>query len=706
MELITMQVSFFVLTKINSHKKTIMKNTNTSIMKMLSGMVLFCLLFVGCKKAFDEPPFYQDPDIPVTLTIKELKAKYKSRDDFQKIVEDKVISGVVIADDRSGNFYSQIVIQDETGGIPILIDRTGLYTSFPIGRRVFVKVKDLWLGDYGGTIQLGMDTTRSSNGYINLGRIPSALINNYIIAGSINNVVTPKVVSVDDFTKNIDDPLISTLVQINNVEFATNDTSKTFANAASPRAESARNFTLSNCHGKSIVLRNSSYATFASTQVPKGNGPLVGVASIFMNNSGATLQIGIRDTFDIQFKGARCNQQVTPPPSGATITIQKLKELYLKGDSTIPAGVVIEGTVVSNTANESKGNYRLQDGTDGIQLRFTTSGNPNASLGSKLSVNVGSLKFSIFQGGLQINNVESAISIGTGSITPRIATIADFSAASRAWESTVVKINNIVSITETGTGSTGKTYTIKDATGEVLTFVRSAAGITIPANVTSVTGYISIFQSNAAGSTPVVQLTLRSQDDLETGSSSGGGSGSSTAGSDLLFSEYVEGTAQNKYIEIYNAGTASADLSKYVVNLYPNGGTTIGYTIKLSDLPGITSTTLNAGGILVIKHASAALTLPSGVNTYAATVTNFNGDDALVLLKDDVVIDVIGKVGERPDKGWAVAGIDKATADHTIRRKPTVTKGNTDWAASAGTNANNSEWVVADVNDGSNLGIR
>ena len=59
---------------------------------------------------------------------------------------------------------------------------------------------------------------------------------------------------------------------------------------------------------------------------------------------------------------------------------------------------------------------------------------------------------------------------------------------------------------------------------------------------------------------------------------------------------------------------------------------------------------------------------------------------------------------EDPGNGWEVAGEADATKDHTLVRKCSVTDGNTDWAASAGTNADDSEWVVYDQNTWDNLG--
>ena len=46
-----------------------------------------------------------------------------------------------------------------------------------------------------------------------------------------------------------------------------------------------------------------------------------------------------------------------------------------------------------------------------------------------------------------------------------------------------------------------------------------------------------------------------------------------------------------------------------------------------------------------------------------------------------------------------VAGVSNGTKDHTLVRKSSVQSGNTDWAASAGTSADDSEWIVLDIDD-------
>ncbi|MDD5766223.1 MAG: lamin tail domain-containing protein [Candidatus Marinimicrobia bacterium] len=179
---------------------------------------------------------------------------------------------------------------------------------------------------------------------------------------------------------------------------------------------------------------------------------------------------------------------------------------------------------------------------------------------------------------------------------------------------------------------------------------------------------------------------------------------------DLFFSEYIEGSSNNKAIEIYNASGAAVDLSHYTVKAANNGsgwgcftnsGVVTADTRYVLPLSG----TLNAGDVYVIYNTastSAIVNVGDLGFAYNATtnggngdnVPSFNGDDALGLFKDGVLIDVIGVPTTDPGDGWAVAGTLIATKDYTLVRKSTVSQGDTVWTVSAGTTTNDSEWIV------------
>ncbi|MDO6774338.1 endonuclease [Shewanella sp. 3_MG-2023] len=163
----------------------------------------------------------------------------------------------------------------------------------------------------------------------------------------------------------------------------------------------------------------------------------------------------------------------------------------------------------------------------------------------------------------------------------------------------------------------------------------------------------------------------------------------------LLITEYVKGTSNNKAIEISNIGDSALDLdaSEYKLTLFFNGSTTPGKTQILSGI-------LNAGESRVFHHSDAADEFKVGDES---EVTWFNGDDALVLYKDDVVIDRLGKLGEDPGSEWTDPNDPNfSTKDKTLRRKNSITAGDTD--ATAAFPGDNNQWLTFDVNTADGLG--
>lgn len=146
-----------------------------------------------------------------------------------------------------------------------------------------------------------------------------------------------------------------------------------------------------------------------------------------------------------------------------------------------------------------------------------------------------------------------------------------------------------------------------------------------------------------------------------------GGSGAALA-IDLFFSEYVEGSSNNKYLEIYNGTGKDVDLSDYKVVLYSNGSTTPGNTELLTG-------TLANGTTLVIRNSAATIYNGTAITS---TVTYFNGDDAVALVKisNGAFVDIFGRIGEDPGTAWTDANdANLTTLDKTLVRKPTVRGG-------------------------------
>ncbi|MFC2086387.1 lamin tail domain-containing protein [Bacteroidota bacterium] len=160
---------------------------------------------------------------------------------------------------------------------------------------------------------------------------------------------------------------------------------------------------------------------------------------------------------------------------------------------------------------------------------------------------------------------------------------------------------------------------------------------------------------------------------------------------DLFISEVLEGTGNNKAVEIFNPTGTPIDLADYVVKRYSNGSTTAsgGY---VTDLIGIIDSTF----VLVNGQTESTDISPACDPILQAMADQLdgvypapmyaNGNDAITLeKKNGTVIDIFGKIGEDPLSGWYdqdstnyVAGDYwwlAWTANHTLVRKSEVLSG-------------------------------
>lgn len=135
----------------------------------------------------------------------------------------------------------------------------------------------------------------------------------------------------------------------------------------------------------------------------------------------------------------------------------------------------------------------------------------------------------------------------------------------------------------------------------------------------------------------------------------------SAAQPDLLFSEYIEGSSNNKAYELYNGTGSTIDLSNYSVELYSNGATSPANTESLSG-------SLPTGEVFVVYNSNAGTEIANEGDLISST-TFFNGNDALILKKNGETIDAIGVIGSSDSFGQ----------DVTLVRKNTVTMPNPDF---------------------------
>jgi hypothetical protein len=475
-----------------------MKKPAVTILVILF-VICACFIF-SCLKKPDVPPDSSgyDPQLTVTRTISQIQAIHQG----VMITADDVVSGIVVMNDKSGNYFNKIVIQDATGGIEICLDKNHLYNDFPIGRKVYVKCKGLFLGNYKQNLQLG--AAPGSDGLVT--DIPETLIKDYLVKANYPNVIVPDTVTLLTLSSLYTGrQYLNKLVTIRRAEFTMDNIGTPYAQPSD--ISSSTTLLLQDCTGAHLALRTSAYTNFRSILTPSGNGTITGIYTV--NNN--TPQLYIRDTTDVQFYAVRCDGTL-PGPTGCTpiAHIRTLCPAYTDSINTLPS-FRISGVVISDKdgGNIAQTSMVIQDGDKGIVIRFSQAHSFLA--GDSVVIDIKDSKLSWSFNLLQISNVAlvKAVKLTSGKvIQPRLVTIAQIDEHYNDWESTLVKITN-ATITNGGTFSGSKI--LNDGSGTLTLYTRSAAsfaGEWISQTPRNYTGILSIFNNTK-------QLQMRSMADVD-----------------------------------------------------------------------------------------------------------------------------------------------------------------------------------------------
>ena len=304
-------------------------------------------------------------DLKATITLEAAKSLAQNT----TITTDAVIEGYVSSTDQSGNIYKTIYIQDDptnpTQGFVLSVDAVSTYSSYPQGAKVYIKLKGLAMGTYGGVKQLGyMD-----NG--TFGRIPEKMVPTSILKSCTAKVtITPKVMTLADM-KTANDQYIGCLVKVQNAEF---DAKVLCSNFAPDGYTVDRQINDPTTSATTRVVRNSNYASFANQKLPSGKGDFIGILSKY----NSTYQLFINNVSDVKGMtnfprkdGIKADPCGFDSSTASLKTVADVKKLFTGSNYLIPDNIYIKGKV---TANDETGNlYRyiyIEDATGGIRINI------------------------------------------------------------------------------------------------------------------------------------------------------------------------------------------------------------------------------------------------------------------------------------------------------------------------------------------------
>ena len=262
-------------------------------------MALLAAVFSGCMDHNDEPEGYAygNPAIgEANTTVADLKARYKSvaaSNGVEEITENLVISGVIVGDDESGNIYKNLYLNDGTGTLVVGINSTGLYATLPVGQKIAVDCKGLYIGGYGTMTQLG----GLYQG--NIGRMSDYLWKSHVKAIGEPNLSYPELtpMEVDEgWLSAADQADAPFFVKFKDVTFAEADGLTQYA-APDDLADGGNgvNRTLE-VGGTDLIFRTSTYANFATDYMKMGEVDVTGLLTQY----NGEWQITVRTSRDIE----------------------------------------------------------------------------------------------------------------------------------------------------------------------------------------------------------------------------------------------------------------------------------------------------------------------------------------------------------------------------------------------------------------------
>ncbi|WP_047417132.1 DUF5689 domain-containing protein [Cellulophaga sp. Hel_I_12] len=278
------------------HKPSIFFKVQT-LLFAISCVLLFLTSCVDSRN-FDLPKIDCTSDMIANTTYADVKALYT--DQTLQIQTDLILEGYVISSDEAGNFFSVLHFQDTpvnpTSGFQIEIDVRDSHLFYPVGSKILIKLKGLYLGRSKGIYKLGGVFT--SFGNASVGRLPASIVQQHIFNScDETRSIIPTEISLNE---NLD-TYLNTWVALNRLEFVEEELGQPFA-----LDREATQRTLIACDDLEINLLNSGFSDFQAMILPNKSGT---VSALLQKENDAYFLV-VNNQSDLNFIQERCEDVV------------------------------------------------------------------------------------------------------------------------------------------------------------------------------------------------------------------------------------------------------------------------------------------------------------------------------------------------------------------------------------------------------------
>jgi len=255
---------------------------------------------------FDTPDFTQTPPeiegTIVGLDVLEGILDQNEGGPFTFEGTDNVVEAYVVSNDESGNFFRELIVQDSpenpSYGVAVQVDVNPLFTKFDFGRKVYIKLDGLSIGQReGNEPRLGIASGED------IERIPEAFVDETILRDTLVADIIPVQKSLSDLQFSD----VNTYVELTDVQFANiyfnEDSAVTYASEVGDQFDGER--ILRSCVGlNDLILSTSTFADFKGLRLPSGSGSLKGILS--RDFFGEFFTIYVNSPEDVELNNDRC----------------------------------------------------------------------------------------------------------------------------------------------------------------------------------------------------------------------------------------------------------------------------------------------------------------------------------------------------------------------------------------------------------------
>ena len=223
------------------------------------------------------------------ISVSELKLLYTSGN-YTQITDNAYLKAQVTANDKTGNLFKYIYVEDKTGGIRVNIDMASLYADprFFVGKQVLINLKDLYVGSVNTEVQLG----GLFNG--NVGRV----LANDVYKHFFPTTDFTEVVATEKTIAGLTDADVGRWIKIKDLQLVKEDLGHIFYGSR----------TLEDCSSNKINLYTESFATFANDIMDTGKGDVYGI----LKKYNTTYELIITNRLGLDLDGNRCDGTLSP----------------------------------------------------------------------------------------------------------------------------------------------------------------------------------------------------------------------------------------------------------------------------------------------------------------------------------------------------------------------------------------------------------